>query len=152
MVNRLKILQNEKKGWLIVVEAFVAVILVAGVLITVIESRSKTNDIPENVYRNQIEIINGIKASESLRSSVLGISSGNLPVSYNDSLFPANIKSSIEGKKPAYLNCEAKICAIDQDCVPSNSSAMEVYVVQSAIFANSSLYNPRKIALFCTPS
>lgn len=142
---------NNKKGWIKVVEAFVAVLLIGGVIILILNSDSGTDDnIYSKVYSDEKAMLRAVELDNALRTSILEISDSSLPVSLNDSAFPQNVKTKLEQKNPGYLLCDAKICDIEQECLITNTESKDIYSTYTAIFANLQKYNPRKIVLSCT--
>lgn len=145
------ILNKNKKGWIRIMEAFLAILLVVGVLLVILNQSSvESNDISERIYRDELSIVNIIEYNSSLRASILGISSGLLPLESRDVGFPLDVNNTINANVPSYLFCITKICMIEQDCVVENPSFNNVYTIQRAIFANNQIYSPRKLVLFCS--
>jgi len=149
MLNKIK---TNKKGWIKVVEAFMAVLLIGGVIIVIINSNSEVNseDISSKVYKDEKAMLRAVELDDSCRTSIFSLSDSNLPASLNGSAFPQNVKTKLEQKNPGYLICVAKICKISEECVITNTQSKEVYSTYSVIFANLQTYNPRKIVLSCT--
>jgi hypothetical protein len=88
----------------------------------------------------------------SPRDSILAVSDGNLPVEWGN--FETNgltaVKTKITSGAPSYLECNAKLCKINDVCSLSSAPAGEnIYVESIIISANSNTYNPRKLNLFC---
>ena len=136
-----------KKAWVRIIESFVAVLLIVGVLLFVIESDYiREEDISSDIYDIEINILREIQIDNSLRSNV--IDAGNPPLEWYDNQFPNSIKTKINSRIPSYLNCTAKICEIDDEC-----KIISVYgnvYVQSAMFgSDSDTYSPRQLKLSC---
>jgi len=138
-----------EKGWLKIVEAFIAVLLIASVLLIVInQGYIGGNKISEKVYSFERSILREIELDESLREEILNPATPP-PISW-ESDFPPNTKLKIEARTPTYLNCEAKICKMNEVCFLDNSPEGEdVYVQSIAITATSEVYLPRQLVLFC---
>jgi hypothetical protein len=134
----------EKKGWIKIVEAFVAVLLITGILLIVLNKGSiSKNDNSQEIYENEQGILIEIQLNNSLAEEIFDI--GTLPVEWNN--FPANVKNKIISETKSYLNCEAKICDVNEVCVLSQGDEKSVYV-QSAIFTLDE-NDPRQLKLFC---
>jgi len=136
-----------KRGWIRIVEAFVALLLITGVLLFVVnKGYIKGTDISEDVYRDELSILREIELNDVLRLEILKadienglvISNLNLPKTY----------SLIEDRIPDYLDCEAKICKLDKICITKNKE-QDVYAQAVVISATDELYSPRQIKLFC---
>ncbi len=137
---------KNKHGWIRVVEAFVAILLVLGAVLMLIDKRqTEEKDISSEIYEFEIALLKEIATNSSLRADVLN--AGSLPVEYNS--LSGEIKNKIENRTPYYLNCTAKICEIDDACVLNFSSGSDVYVQSTVISANLQVYSPRQLKLFC---
>jgi len=152
-MKRRGIVKN-KGGWIEIVEAFFAVLLVAGViLILFTKGYFGKSDIDDKVYNVQVSILREIQTDDDLRKEVAEIS-GNLPVKWESVSFPADVKSKIIERTPAYLNCSARICEqsatciLDEDEKPeSNKNIYSEFVTISATFESGPVF--RKLNLFC---
>jgi hypothetical protein len=138
----------KKRGWLRIVEAFVMILLITGVLLIVLDKGSllKNND-SKKIYEDEQGILRKIQLNNSLRDVVLSFPLSELPIEWVD--FSLDIKNKIISKTPSYLNCEAKICNVNGICVLSQANEKSVYV-QSTIFTSTLDKNdPRQLKLFC---
>lgn len=144
---------KNKKGWLRIVEAFIAVTLIAAVLLTALNEKSSvlSEEEKEELYRGryeaQVSVLRKIQLNNSIRNEILGISDSNLPVNWSN--MPSLIKTKIEKEKPIYFNCTAKICSLGSVCEMEKPIDKEIFVEDVGIFSNSTRYNPRKLKLFC---
>lgn len=140
---------KNKKGWIRLVEAFIAIILIGGILSIVIGERSVEKDVSSEVYNKENLILKKIQLNDSLRTSVLN---ALVPVSWDDEVnFPGDIKNEIN-KIPADLNCFAQICALDDTCLfpeLGEENDVEVYAKSIVIAADDVTYDPRQLKLFC---
>ena len=141
---------KNKKGWIRLVEAFIAIILIGGILSIVIGERSVEKDFSSEVYNKENLILKKIQLNDTLRTSILSVDAESLPVSLDD--FPIDIKNEINGKIPADLNCFAKICALNDICLfpeLGEENDVEVYAKSIVIAADDVTYAPRQLKLFC---
>ena len=145
---------KNKRGWIRIVEAFTAVLLVTGFLLVVIDKGYvDKQDISKEVYEKEFFILKQIQSNSSLRNSVLNVSS--FPMKWED--FPDILKNKINNELPVYLHCQAKICEINKICVLNESDNelvknlddKDVYVKSVIIASNLTTYSPRKLKLFC---
>ena len=147
MVNKIF---SDKRGWIKVVEAFVAILIIGAALILIIEQNiGSDEDISSGIYKDEMAMLRAVQLNDNLRTSILGISDESLPLILDDTLFPADVRAKIQNERPSYLICNAKICKIDQECTIENSAAANIYVSKAAIFANLIKYNPRKLVISC---
>ncbi len=141
---------SQRKGWIRVVEAFFAIVLIGGVIVIVTSQTPDNNqDSASGIYDSELAILQSIELNDSLRADILSpLLDAALPLELSDSAFPASVKTEINNKIPAYLACNARICTITEVCVPSHASS-NVYIKQVTIFANLTINNPRKLTLAC---
>lgn len=144
---------KNKRGWLKIVEAFMAIMLVAAVLLTALNDRAgamsedEKEELYNEYYEEQILILKKIQLNDTLRNNVLGISDSDIPVNWSN--MPEAVKTKISNEKPLYLNCSAKICSLNGECRMDEEIDEGVFVERLGIFSNSTHYNPRKLKLFC---
>ena len=136
---------KQKKGWIKLVEVFVSILLITGlVLIMLNEGRVQLQDNTETIYEREIYILREIQINDTFREEIVNL---NAPVEWDD--FPTGIKTAMENRFPDYLECEAKICTLDDYCDLTDSPEDSVYVQQVAIFCGMNTYNLMKLKLFC---
>jgi|SRR3989344_7384012 len=136
-----------KKGWIKIVEAVTAILLITGVLlISINKGYIVKEDVSSKVYSAQISILREIEISDELRNKVLFSPS---PLEESDPLFPQEIKEIITKRKPNYLDCEAKICEMDELCELSRYIEKDIYAQAVGIMATVDRYSPKQLKLFC---
>jgi hypothetical protein len=146
-----KILIKDKKGWIKILEVFIAIMLISGIMVVLVNQtykgegfeRSKILDIEEKILRE-------LQLNDSIRNIVLGISEEELPK--NNSIgndFPKIIEKEINKTKPFYLECYFNICEIDSECNLNFKENKGIYADSVGFFANETTYNPRKLKIFC---
>ena len=136
----------KKTGWIKIVEAFVMVLLITGILLIVLnKGYLLKNDNSQRIYEDEQGILREIQLNDSLREEILNI--GTLPVEWNN--LSVNVKNKIISETRSYLNCEAKICEINKICILNINSSENIYAQSAIITATLNNYNPRKLKLFC---
>lgn len=136
--NKFKI-YNNKKAWLRIVEAFIAIVIISTVLFLVVSKQ-----VPR---KNQ-----GPEISEFLRATLMQISKRDdlrAAVITEDELF---LNSFIDGIIPKWLDYEFNICDTDDICgleyYPS-SNPKEIYSEEVLISSSTSNgVDPKKLKLF----
>lgn len=135
-----------KRGWIRIVEAFVAILLIAGTLLIVInKGYIGKKDISKDVYEIETSILREIELDDNLRAEILNanldeVNEGNAP----------KTRDKINVRKPDYLECRAKICKMNEICVlDSLDIEKEIYAQSVAISASLDTYDPRQLRLFC---
>jgi hypothetical protein len=151
---------KNKRGWIKIIEAFVAIMLITGVLLIVINREYiERRDISEKVYAVELSILREVQSNTTLRKSILETETEDLPVKLNDGVFPLNVKNKIFNRLPNYLNCTARICEMSDFCMLDDISADKNIYAQSIaitlIVGEEKEFDPRQLKLFCwtgTPS
>lgn len=134
-----------KKGWIKIFEALIAILVIAGVVfIAINQSQEEKGSIFLRIHNDQITILRDIQLDNSLRTEIIGTFG---TVEWVD--FPTQTKARIIAKTPNYLMCEGKICASDNLCLPLNSEEKDIYAESIIISATNTEYNPRQLKLFC---
>jgi len=124
-----------KRGWLRIVEASIAVVLVAGFLLF-IANKEKTGDNSEEIYKIQRAILETIEKNDSLREDII----------VKNSL--TNVNRFIRENLQASLEFEAVICDIGENCGMSGYVEESVYVDEIILSTTLENYNPKKLILF----
>jgi hypothetical protein len=145
--NNKQIVPKNTKGWVRIIEAFVAVLLITGVALIILDKGYiKKDDSSAQIYEVENGILRNIQNNDSLRGEILNVNSS---ITSLDNNFPWAINETVNNNKPAYLNCIAKICLIEDPCLDYTNPDKNVYSRSAIISANLSNYNPKQIKLFC---
>lgn len=152
---------KSKRGWIRIVEAFIAVLLVTGVLLIFINNGylgQGKSDYSEKIYNAQISILREIQLDPDLRVEILSVKSESMPVSSNlEGVFPQQVLNKINERvtEYQYLNCTASLCELDKVCSYSSEVPNKnIYAQAVAISAEPSdpkliTFSPRQLKLFC---
>lgn len=136
----------DKKGWIRIVEAFVAILIILGAVLTIVDREYFIKDDESSeVYNLELSILREISVSNSLRDEVLN--ANPVPVGYDS--FPSNVKIKIEERVPYNFICTGKICATTDACLLDFSSEKDIYAQSIIISASLESYSPRQLKLFC---
>ena len=136
-----------KRGWIKIVEAFVAILLITGVVLVIISEEQLVNsDLSSDIYESQLITLRDIQMNNELRSSVLGVST---PIESDDAGFPLDVQTRIEYFSLDYLECKAKICELESTCDLNNPPEKEVHAQSVAITSTLTDYDPKQLKLFC---
>ena len=141
---------KNKKGWIRIVEAFLAVLLVAAVLVLIVnQNTAQQNDPSSRVYGYGIYALRSIELNDTLRSEIVGVSDSSLPLTSNQTNFPSDINNSINNATLSALSCTSEICLTNSTCSFWMNVGKDVYAQRIFIASNLSVYNPRQLKLFC---
>ncbi|MEK6820604.1 MAG: hypothetical protein AABX71_02730 [Nanoarchaeota archaeon] len=126
-----------KKGWLRILEAFIAIILIAGVLIVLyVRVIEKPREV-EELYNLQETVLEEIASSNELREAVLNNQREKL-IDFIAERVPAGFTFNI-------TICEVgEICALEK----YRGEGVEVYSSERIIAGTLEEYNPKKIKIF----
>ncbi len=134
-----------KKGWIKIVEAFIAILLIAGVLLFVInKGYIGKRDISEQVYQAQIAVLREIELDANLRKDILAAETG--------SSVPPSVVERINQRIPDYLQCTSKICKLNEICETETPLNKNIYAQPVAITADQENFDPKQLKLFCWTS
>jgi hypothetical protein len=133
--------RKNKKGWIRIVEAVIALLLITGVVLTLIsQGYLFKEDISEKVYSVQISVLREIEKDSDLRQQILNSEENSVP---------GDVVNRINERMPNYLECSSKICDLDLICSLTSSPDTDVYAQSVAITATSSTYDPKQLKMFC---
>jgi hypothetical protein len=136
-------LKANKRGWIRIVEAFIAVLLIAGVLLFVInKGYIGKRDISEQVYEVQLSVLREIELDSDLRLQILKSEEGSVP---------EEVVNKTNERMPDYLECTSRICDLEVVCPIPEGYFIEkdIYAQAVAISAEGEEYGPKQLKLFC---
>lgn len=141
---------ENRKGWIKIVEAFVAILLVVGVILVVLNGGYLEKEkISSGIYDVEISILREIQRNDTMRETILNTPEEQLPIEWKN--FPETIKNKIIERTPSHLECISKICAISDPCGLTEEKEQDVYaegtVISPTIGTGGEVY--RKLNLFC---
>lgn len=143
-VNRL---QKNKKGWIKVIEAFMAIMMLLTIVFIIINSNTLRSADKSHIEDRSAEILRFVQLNDSLRSDVLSYTNFS-----SDSIepdFPVDVARyanySVSG-----VFCYFRICNITDACDGTRNFDDEVYAKDILITSDLTEYNPRKLKIFCT--
>jgi len=149
MVIFMKNIIKDRGGWIEIVEAFVAVLLVAGVILIVLNRGGfQKTEISEKVYQAELSILREIESNDTLREDIV-LAEEPMPVEWGDVRFPTEVKKRIIIRTPNYLTCIGKICNMNQTCVTEETDEGDIYSQAVAIISTLQNITFRKLNLFC---
>lgn len=126
----------DKRGWIRLVEVFVAILLISGVAIIIIDqSSSGKEDFTSKVYETQVILLHHVFLDDGDRIDILAENE-------------AEMQTKINNRKPDYLSCDVEICNIIESCesleIPSDKDIFAQYII-----IEEPPIEAKKIKLFC---
>lgn len=134
-INNHKLRRMNKKGWLRIVEAFLAILIVVSAVLIVMTKTQSRVDLSGDVNYKQRQVLDIIAKDDVLREKVI----------QNDSLA---LNNQISSMIPKNWNFTTKICSIEDICNTDVPLDREVYVSQIIITSSVDQYNPKKVKFF----
>ena len=141
---------DDKRGWIRIVEASIAILFITGVVLVVINSNDlEIDETSRKILNEEVSILREIQLNNSLREDVL--SAPFLPVESQEIGFPEAVKSKMDSKTPGYLECVLKICSLEDRCILTTENTKSVYSESVLIttIPESPSYSPRRLKIFC---
>ena len=135
---------KSKQGWIRILEATIAVLMVSGILIKVYSKHiDKSTGLEDYIYSLQRQILRDISSRSDMRSYVL---TENISI----------LDDYVNGKIPETFNYSLKICNFTTPPTPCKLSAEEfiatrdndIYAEETVISADFETYDPKKVKLF----
>ena len=134
-------MMKNKKAWLRIVEAVIAIVIIFGVLLVVISKQSSVVSVGDDVYERQSQILDVISSREDLRELIL---QGN-----EDEKIVEEVDNEIAKLVPNNWEFATKVCRLDRICSnPVDIFDKDVYVSERLITSNLTNYNPKKLKIF----
>jgi len=143
-----------KKGWIKILEAFIAVLIIIGVVLFLNARTSKETIQGHNILEIEKTILNEIAENNSLRLDILDWKEDE---DYSDQPKWKYVHDIIREKLPNWLDFEFKSCKINSICGLSETHE-EVYVYERVVSSTRTQYgddpdeDPKKIKLFAWPN
>jgi len=128
-----------KKGWMRVLEAVIAITILIGVLVYIMASNAPKNNISESVYEKETYILDTISKDEGLREEIINPAT---PGSY------PNVDDAILKMIPETWDFKANVCDLEVICNAGVPVDKEVYASEVVISSTDSKYEPKKLTLF----
>jgi hypothetical protein len=125
-----------KHGWIRIVEAFIAIMIILGAVLVIMSQRpSNNNAVVTTITDRETGIIEFISKNDSLRTQILA---GNT----------APVNSAVGKMMPYNLNFTTNICNVTEICSYGVPIDRDVYVKDVLISSNLTQYSPKKLRLF----
>ncbi len=144
---------KNKKGWIKILEAFISILIVISVILIVYNNKSSENeDLSSKINPIEMSILRDVQLDTNLREKILLINSSSLPVKWEefDSYGLSEVKEKINAQVPSNLECVAKLCVLEEYiCDLDTYSDKDIYAQSISITANSDIYSPKQLKLFC---
>lgn len=124
---------KNKKGWLRIVEASIAILIIASATLLIIYKEPAKSAV--DVHEIQRDILELAVLNESIRASIL-----------QDDIL--SVELYIEENTPSDWNFTIRICEVDEVCGMPFYINEDVYADEILVAANLTKYSPKKLKMF----
>jgi hypothetical protein len=90
-----------------------------------------------------------IETNSTFRTEIVTPADSLLPITWESSNFPADIKQKIISRTPTYLECVGRICDLSDKCTLTSSTGKDVYAQEITITSTLDIVKYRTMKLFC---
>jgi hypothetical protein len=139
---------KNKRGWIKVLEVFVAILLMTGVIVVVLGNMTPNKNLSREVSNMENSILKEIQLNPQMREAILGASVPSEWDNFNSSSLLI-VKDKINNEKYASLECKAKICSLNDLCSLDNNINKNIYAESIVIASDIDTYSPRQLKIFC---
>lgn len=143
---RLPLGKKNKKGWIKVVEAFIAIMMLLAIVFVIINNNDLRTEDKYHMENRAAEILRSIQFNDSLRAMIL--SETNFSRDSIDPGFPLDIAKYANNSLAGTL-CYLRICNSTSLCDTTREFDDEIYAKEILITSDLTEYNPRKLKIFC---
>ncbi len=142
---------TNKRGWIRIVEAFFAILVIAVVVLIVVQQdQNKRGDVSVRIHSSVTSIVRDLQLDNNIRSEIVKIPNSALSVNWNQ--FNASAPLTMEkiiSETPSSLNCIGQICATNDSCLLEQNPSTTIYADSAIISSDIQTYNPRTLKVFC---
>jgi len=124
---------KERKAWIRIIEAFLAIMLIASSLIIILNNQDFGDK--DEIYELQREIVNIINKNDELRSDIVDGDTDN-------------VNQKIQEILPSGLDFSTCVTNINDICSVNVPANKEVYTTEMIISSTLTQYNPKKLRFF----
>ena len=146
---RKSIFKKNKKGWIKILEAFIAVVFLISILVLIINDEKYEANEVSNVIKTQNAFLTLIQKNDILRNDILAVDTSQRFYEMNDTEFPESLRNYINESFSGGVECNAKICNSTAECYLIDDPENEVFSSAIIITSNLTTFNPKKLSVFC---
>jgi len=138
---------KNKKGWIKIAEAFLAILLLTTVLLIIITGQDVKEEKGKIMNQMQGDFLRRIQLNEEYREDILMTEEETLPVNSSDGFRLSDLNHLIheEFEDSCFLN----ICLPEDPCEVEIEGNYEVYTKDILITCNKDIYSPKKVKFVC---
>jgi len=162
----MRMIKSKRASWINIIEAFIAILLIAGVFLVVInKGYIGKKDISGKVRDFQVAALREMQTCDKCRTEVTSINLGVCADTFSsvrlDAAKASETMKILENRQPAYLYCALKVCLLDKICEfteldkqgteAQTSAKKDIYAESVAITTDGtdSSFCTRQLKMFC---
>jgi hypothetical protein len=138
---------KNKKGWIKIAEAFLAILLLTTILLIIITGQDVKEEKGKIMNQMQGDFLRRIQLNETFREDILMIEEDGLPTNSSDELGLNDLNQLIT--EEFGNNCFLNLCLPEDPCEVEIEGNYEVYTKDILITCNKHLYSPKKVKFVC---
>lgn len=139
---------DNKKGWVNVIEAFLAIVFLVGAGLFII-SINQSIDTSGRIFEMEKGAIRSVQLNDSLREEILNIQESSLPIDSDNGDFPEEVKKKLD-RNTKGLICKYKVCLKDDVCSLGENIEKDIYSDSALItISPNNAYSPIQLKIFC---
>jgi len=128
--------KKDRKAWLRIVEAFLAVLIVISAVLVILARQPPEKEISEDIYEIQRQILEVVSKNDSLRADII-------IKEY------AKINNTIQNLISSSWDFAINICELNATCPnPGDYENKEIYATEVIVTSNLTAYSPKKLRFF----
>lgn len=139
--------KKNKKGWIKVVEAFIAIIFLVGVIFLVVSSEKFKKQEPNLYEEMAYEVLFDMQINDTIRKEI--ISQTDFDIDSNSTGFSAVLRDYLKLHEISGADCYTKVCSAIGDCLIDRDFDGDIFVSEILITSSVDSYSPRKVKMFC---
>jgi hypothetical protein len=138
---------KNKKGWIKIAEAFLAILLLTAVLLIIITGQDVEEEKGKIMSKMQGDFLKNIQINETCRRDIVDLG-GNFPVNSSETGFPSCIETKLQEEFGE--SCMMVICLANMlSCEIGDEQKKEIYVKSILINSYKNEYRPKLVKLVC---
>ncbi len=144
-----KVVPKNKRGWIKVLEAFIAVVMLISVMLLIVNNEKYEAQETSSVLIKESAFLSSVQKNETMRNDILALDTSSSEYELNDSGFPASVKNYLDETFSDRIECSAKICGASSECDLNDYPEREIFSRSVIITSNLNEFDPKKLSLFC---
>lgn len=141
-------MMKNKRGFIKIVEAFIAVLLVAGVLLFVVSRNTNVLDSTQTrIDEIEKSILLEVSQNSNYRDNILAVNDEQ-ELNQNSADGLGEIWRTVDIRVPDELDFRIKICKLENICALDNYPEKDVYTRAVSITSNITTYHPKQFKIW----